>query len=297
MLKLFVNLMTKKLLLLLILLMCFVVSVKPQTNDFTDVLVASKPTDKPLKVGELFGIKFKDILVPETVALTRGVFRRGFHNPNLGCHECSRDEQPIREIEVSAFELGRFEVTNAQYEIFAKATGRETAEWQKFYTKSKENYPVANVSWTDAQAYCAWLQSITNRQYRLPTEAEWEYAARAASMTVYPNGNELVSSEANFNNQSGPARVDKYKPNRFGLYNMIGNVWEWCSDWYGEFYYEESPALNPQGPNNGQYRVLRGGSWTSTADLCRVSNRFWHNPGFILDGRGFRVAVSTQKTP
>lgn len=287
--------MNRKLFLPIILLVCFTVSVKPQENLPLNLLTASKATDNPLKVGELFGIKFNNVIVPETVALTRGIFKRGFHNPNIGCHECSRDEQPIMEIEVSAFELGRFEVTNAQYEIFAKATSRENGEWSKFYTKNKENHPAANVSWTDAQAYCAWLQSITGREYRLPTEAEWEYAARAASTTVYPNGNELISSEANFNNSSGPARVDKYKPNRFGIFNMIGNVWEWCSDWYGEFYYSESPRFNPQGPSSGQYRVLRGGSWTSTADLCRVSNRFWHNPGFILDGRGFRVAVSTKK--
>ena len=287
--------MNKKLLILLILLV-IIAPIKAQVNDSASLLTASKSAEKPLKAGEFFGIEFNGILVPETVALTRGVFRRGFHNPNLGCHECSRDEQPVKEIEVSAFELGRFEVTNAQYAFFAKASGRETADWKKFYTKNKENYPVANVSWTDAQAYCAWLQAITGREYRLPTEAEWEYAARAASTTIYPNGNELLSNEANFNNQSGPVKVDKYKPNRFGLYNMIGNVWEWCSDWYEDSYYNESPTLNPQGPNTGQYRVLRGGSWTSTTDLCRVSNRFWHNPGFILDGRGFRVAVSSKKT-
>lgn len=289
--------MSKKLFLSIILLICFTTSIKPQENTSStpSPLIASKATDKPLKAGELFGIKFNDVIVPETVELTRGVFKRGFHNPNIGCHECSKDEQPIKQIEVSAFELGRFEVTNAQYETFAKATGRENGEWTKFYTKGKENYPVANVSWTDAQAYCAWLQSLTKREYRLPTEAEWEYAARAASLTVYPNGNDLLPNEANFNNSSGAVRVDKYKPNRFGIYNMIGNVWEWCSDWYGESYYSESQASDPQGPSNGQYRVLRGGSWTSTADLCRVSNRFWHNPGFILDGRGFRVAVSSKK--
>lgn len=287
--------MIKKLPYVIILLICFSSTVKLQENAVPELLVASKPTDKPKQVGELFGIQFNGILVPETVALTRGLFKRGFHNPNIGCQECSKDEQPVKEIEVSAFELGRFEVTNAQYEAFAKASGREHAEWKTFYTKGKENHPVANVSWTDAQAYCAWLQSITGREYRLPTEAEWEYAARAASTTVYPNGNELLSNDANFNNKSGTVKVDKYKPNRFGLYNMIGNVWEWCSDWYGESYYNESPTINPQGPTTGQYRVLRGGSWTSTADLCRVSNRFWHNPGFILDGRGIRIAVSSTK--
>ncbi|MBI4851375.1 MAG: formylglycine-generating enzyme family protein [Acidobacteria bacterium] len=290
--------MSKKILPLLILLVvvCFTSQVNSQEKASTSLLImVSKPADKPLKVGEFFGIKFNDILVPETVALTKGVFKRGFHNPNLGCQECSRDEQPVKEITVSAFELGRFEVTNAQYEVFAKASGRENADWVKFYTRGKENYPVANVSWSDAQAYCAWLQSITGREYRLPTEAEWEYAARAASTTVYPNGNELTGSEANFN-RSGPDRVDKYKPNRFGIYNMIGNVWEWCSDWYGEFYYSESPEIDPQGPSTGQYRVLRGGGWSSAPDLCRVSNRFWHNPGFILEGRGFRVAVSIKKT-
>jgi formylglycine-generating enzyme required for sulfatase activity len=286
----------KHLILSLALLILFSAPVKLQIGDSINSLAASKATDKPCQVGKLFGISYKDILVPETVAISRGFFRRGQPNPNLGCHSCSKDEQPVQEIEIAAFELGRFEVTNAQYEIFAKASGKENAEWRQNYTKDKENYPVSNVPWSDAQAYCAWLQANTGREYRLPTEAEWEYAARAASANNYPNGIELKQDEANFsNNHKGPVAVDKYKPNRFGLYNMLGNVWEWCSDWYSETYYGESPSQNPQGPSEGQYRVLRGGNWESNADQCRVSKRFWHNPGYILNGRGFRIAISGKK--
>jgi formylglycine-generating enzyme required for sulfatase activity len=255
-------------------------------------LAPTQPKDSPKLSEKLYGIKFMDILVPETVLIPTGSFNMGQKDPNIGCYKCSVDEQPVHRIELTAFEIGRFEVTNAQYLPFAVATGRENAEWRQFFKRGRENYPVVNVSWTDAQSYCAWLQSITGKEYRLPTEAEWEYSSRAETANLYIFGNELSNKEANFRNKDGAVQVGKYKPNRFGLYDTLGNVWEWCSDWYSEDYYSKSPEKNPQGPSSGQFKVLRGGSWLTNLYETRVANRACHNTGFILDGRGFRVAAS-----
>ncbi|MEW6733628.1 MAG: formylglycine-generating enzyme family protein [Acidobacteriota bacterium] len=260
-------------------------------DQIPDLPAASAPMDKPLKVGQFYGIKVADTLIPEMVSIPTGTFNMGQANANLGCHECSQDEQPVHRVEITAFEIGRFEVTNAQYEPFANATGRQNAEWRQYYKKERGNHPVVNVTWNDAQAYCAWLQALTGQEYRLPTEAEWEYAARAWTNNRYIFSNELSSSEANFDNKKGAVEVGRYRPNRFGLYDMLGNVWEWCADWYDEKYYGNTIAQNPPGPNQGQYRVLRGCSWLSTSDQCRIANRAWYNPGYILDGRGFRIAL------
>lgn len=269
------------------------VSLHAQTENS---IMPSAPEDKPHKEKSLYGIMFKEILVPETVLLPSGNFIMGQPNANLGCHGCSKDEQPAHKLEISTFEIGRFEVTNAQYLPFALETGRDMAAWRQFFSRGHDNYPVINISWSDAQAYCAWLQALTGRAYRLPTEAEWEYAARANSLNLYITRNELSNMEANFgggtNDHNDSVQVGKYKPNRFGLYDMLGNAWEWCSDWYSETYYSESPAKDPQGPSEGQYRVLRGGGWQATSDQCRVAKRFWFNPGYALEGRGLRVAVT-----
>jgi len=287
--------MKKQLILLLIIIVFSAISAKTD-DDPEIILAASKPEDKPRQSDKLFGIKYKDILVPETVFIKAGNFNRGQPNPNLGCRDCARSEQPVVKIHISSFEIGRFEVTNAQYELFAKATNRETAEWRQYYKEKRENHPVVNVSWQDAQAYCAWLQANTGREYRLPTEAEWEYAARGGHTGNYPTGNELDHKDANFGGGQSTVEVNKFKPNRFGLYNVIGNVWEWCSDWYSETYYSESPTQDPQGPSQGQYRVIRGGGWEAKEDHCRLAKRFWHNPGFLLNGRGFRVAATIKPT-
>jgi formylglycine-generating enzyme len=264
-------------------------------------LAASNSYEQPRTVGwqEFYGIKFGEILVPEMVSIPAGSFNMGQPNKNLGGYEFSKDEQPVHRVEISTFELGRFEVTNAQYLAFSKATNREYAEWRQFFTKGKENYPVMNVTWADAQEYCGWLQAITGREYRLPTEAEWEYAARSQTNRNYRFifGDGLSHRDALYDEKKrkDPSAVGKYKPNWFGLYDMLGNVWEWCSDYYDEHYYQNSPEKDPQGPSRGQYRVIRGGSWLSTEEQCRVANRAWFNPGFILDGRGFRIAVSAKQ--
>jgi formylglycine-generating enzyme required for sulfatase activity len=171
---------------------------------------------------------------------------------------------------------------------FGAATGLDT-----------RRFPVENVSWNDAVEFCRRLSVLpaekqSGRTYRLPTEAEWEYSCRggASSRTLYPFGNSITDKHANYNNRrKRTSSVGAYPPNGFGLHDMIGNVWEWCADWYDEAYYAKSPARDPEGPASGQLRVLRGGSWYNDASYCRAAYRDCHGPGYRNDGYGFRVVL------
>jgi formylglycine-generating enzyme required for sulfatase activity len=163
-----------------------------------------------------------------------------------------------------------------------------------------DDFPVEQVSWEDAQAFLKRLSALpaevkTGRTYRLPTEAEWEYACRAGTSAPFHFGNSLSSTQANFdgNHPYGGAatepylerttRVGSYKPNALGLYDMHGNVWEWCNDWFAEDYYQESPRRDPSGPSDragpGGDRVLRGGGWEDDGQDCRSASRGRHSPG------------------
>ncbi len=167
-----------------------------------------------------------------------------------------------------------------------------------------------HVSWNDAVAYCQWLSQKCGQYFRLPTEAEWEYACRSGTETPFNTGENLTTEQANYdgnflyrNNSKGVFRkqtvpVDFFEPNGFGLYNMHGNVWEWCGDCYGSDYYEEcrkaGVVSNPQGPETGSNRVLRGGSWYGNAQNCRSAYRNRGNPGSRGDDVGFRLVFVPQ---
>jgi formylglycine-generating enzyme required for sulfatase activity len=148
------------------------------------------------------------------------------------------------------FAMGRYEVTFAEYDKFAQATGREKPSDQGW---GRGNRPVINVSWYEATAYAKWLSQQTGQQYRLPTEAEWEYAARAGKTTKYWWGNQIGSNKANCSNSSCGDRfkytapVGSFAPNPFKLYDTAGNVWEWVRDWYDKKYYSHSPTRDPKG--------------------------------------------------
>jgi len=220
------------------------------------------------------------------VLLPGGTFERGCVK---GDSLCSADEQPRRSITLSPFAMGKTEVTVAQFRAFAAAGGVPLPEQP---TWSADNFPVVNVTWEEAAAFCRWLGG------RLPTEAEWEYAARGGSSgRRYPGGEGISHDEANYDGVEGrdqfpkAAPVGSFPPNGFGLFDMLGNVWEWCQDWYQEDYYSKSPERDPQGPEVGQKKVVRGGSFTSDPGRLRLSYRSSLDPGQRWLFTGFRCAI------
>jgi formylglycine-generating enzyme len=201
-----------------------------------------------------------------------------------------KDDQPVRRIYIDAFYLDEHEVTNEQYAAFVRsAHHRAPYNWpQGKYPEGKSKFPVVDVSWDDATAYAKWTRK------RLPTEAEWERAARGLlEGAKYPWGDAApTKADARFNVPDGPGEVAKSKPNYFGAYDMAGNVWEWCSDWYDKDYYAKAPEKNPQGPDGGMYRVLRGGSWADIPKYLTCANRSWARAGERSPNIGFRCVRS-----
>jgi formylglycine-generating enzyme required for sulfatase activity len=201
------------------------------------------------------------------------------------------DNSPAHSVRIHAFHLDPHEVTNAEYEAFCKATQRKLPFFwglDRFRSGSKyPDHPVIGVSWGDAQEYAKW------RGKRLPTEAEWEYAARGGLVGMkYVDGNERDSSKMNFtrSNQNGPVAVGSHAPNGYGLYDMAGNVQEWVSDRYDPEYYKTGPADDPQGPEKGRFRVIRGGGWYTGPMCMDVARRYALPAGWFDFNVGFRCA-------
>ena len=190
------------------------------------------------------------------------------------------DEKPIHTVTVSSFYMDKTEVTQAEYR---KVMGKNPSKFS-----GCDDCPVENVSWHDANEYAKKVGK------RLPTEAEWEYAARGGNKSKgysYSGSNDLDAVGWYDNNSSGKTHpVAQKQPNELGLYDMSGNVWEWCSDRYGD--YSSSSQTDPQGSNSGEYRVLRGGSWGSLDGSCRVANRNGSDPGSRYYDLGFRLVLS-----
>jgi len=174
-----------------------------------------------------------------------------------------------------------------------------------YFKDCGDDCPVENVSWDEVQEFIKKLNSIeSSRNYRLLTEAEWEYAVRAGTTTEYYWGDNALCSKANYGNSEygaaeckgvnpgKTAHVGSYPPNKWGLYDMSGNVWEWCQDWYGS--YPPGSVTDPAGPSSGEFRVYRGGSWLNTASFCRPASRNFFNPGFRCEYLGLRLAATVQ---
>jgi len=240
----------------------------------------------------------------------------------MGSDKGESDEKPMHTVTLSNYFIGKYEVTVGQFRKFIEATGYKTSAdlnggsylWNGSQWKlqadvnwehdalgfkrpeSEENHPVIHVSWTDAMQYTQWLSSVTGKAYRLPTEAEWEFAARGGMSSngyTFAGSNDInlvAWSLDNKSNQTYP--VGKKQPNELGIYDMTGNVWEWCNDWYDTDFYSKSPSTNPQGAKSGLFKVIRGGSWGGVSNFNRVTFRYRYFPGNRGKFNGFRVAAS-----
>ncbi|MFC1608007.1 SUMF1/EgtB/PvdO family nonheme iron enzyme [Candidatus Latescibacterota bacterium] len=232
-------------------------------------------------------------------------------NPSRG-KGTHKGEQPVHSVTVSAFEMSTTEVTVAQFRAFVDATGYRTdaermdgaliydgrkwprkqdASWKKPYQELREDLPVSCVSWDDAVEFCRWLSKKTGRNFRLPTEAEWEYACRAGSTTAYNTGSsEDDIARAAWYKPNGNSKLHPVAgktPNAWGLYDMHGNLWEWCSDWLGV--YTADSQADPKGPSSGKRRVFRGGSWYTNSSYCRSTYHYGYPPDSRDISIGFRV--------
>jgi len=201
----------------------------------------------------------------------------------MGQEDGRDEERPVHRVVVAPFRLCRFQVTNADFAAF-RQFAYECAE-----------LPVTSVSWFDAVDYCRWLSAEWQMAIRLPSEAEWEFAARGGQeQQPYPWGDRPVTSRAGYADRwlRGPEPVATSAPNAYGLFDMCENVHEWCSDWYDPRYYTESPAENPQGPATGTRRASRGGAWRHHIKIARCAARSSIPPEFRYADYGFRVAAS-----
>ncbi len=245
----------------------------------------------PLPAGTVW-VSAKD--GAERVYVPAGVFWMGASEDDA---DASQDEKPQRAVYLDAFWIDRTEVTNAMYQRCVQEGGCRLPEQQSSKTRQAyfdspafDDYPVIFVSWQDAQDYCVWAGR------RLPTEAEWEKAARGSDGRSYPWGSQAPDSGlANFNQQVGDTTpVGSYPAGAspYGALDMAGNVAEWVSDWYAAGYYAVSSVINPLGPDSGEFRVLRGGSWLSARRAIRAVFRLWNYPQTPAEGSGFRCASS-----
>jgi formylglycine-generating enzyme len=222
--------------------------------------------------------------LPKTIVIPEGWFWMGAENHY-------RWESPRHRIWLDAFAMAESPVTRRDYaEFLVKARHAEPRGWNEpaFGTADQ---PVVGVSWFDAVAYCEWISKLSDKTYRLPTEAEWEKACRGGLDDAEyawgdrpPEGIEYFRSEWN-----GPKSVGQWNPNGFGLYDIGYNVHEWCGDWYSEDYYAHSPEKNPTGPENGTRRVSRGGSWRHQIKASRCAHRSSLPPNFAYTDYGFRL--------
>ena len=214
----------------------------------------------------------------EMVLIPAGKFKMG----SPASEKERSDNEKQHEVTLTKlFYIGKHEVTQEQWE---SVMGKNPS------TTKGAKLPVTNVSWEDCQEFIKKLNKKTDGGYRLPTESEWEYACRAGTTTAYSFGDKITPKDANYvGSEIGkPVAIGSYKPNSFGLYDIHGNVWEWCEDWYGD--YPAGAVTDPKGPAKGEYRVLRGGSLLSYVSDARSSNRSNYAPTARYGTLGFRLA-------
>lgn len=251
-----------------------------------------------------FEILAKEELNVEMVFVEGGTFVMGDKNGQP-------DEKPEHYVNLNSFHIGKYEITNREYCVFLNQIDIDRLgnfgdvnfirigdpDCQIVFNGSffaskqfKENYPVVKVTWYGAKAFCEWAGG------RLPTEAEWEYAAKGGKDYAKSNDYKGLDEFAWFFSNSGnhSHSVGEKKANILGIHDNLGNVWEWCSDWYDDQYYETSPSNNPTGPQDGTTKSRRGGSWLSTFDDCKVSARNYYFPSSCYEDTGFRIATDVK---
>lgn len=278
----------------------------------------------------------------EFVRVPGGCFQMGSSVAEKGRDD---DEGPVHKVCVSEFWIGKYEVTVGQWRRFIKETGyktdaerdagghkgshvlytkangkgavgwRDGRDWENPGFAQQDNYPVCCVSYNDVEKFVNWLNRKSSGSFRLPTEAEWEFACRVGTTTASYWGDDMSHScrYANVGDQSAKrewsnlrvhdcddgfkasAPVGSFLPNNFALYDMQGNVCEWCSDWFDRSYYKKSPLQNPQGPGSGTYRVIRGGGWRDLPKGVRSANRSRFRPSIRNNRLGFRLASSGRR--
>lgn len=266
----------------------------------------TRPIYNPPSSGQFFRDRLKDgSQGPEMVRIPAGSFRMG------DLQGGGDSDEKVHSVSVARFAMSRFEVTVGEYLRFVRATGRHAPEWQEAGSKyniqtgtdnhykklgsalTNKNHPIVGVSWDDATAYATWLSSQTQKTYRLPTEAEWEYAARAGTKTRYWWGNDIGSNKANCSSSCGDnfkytAPVGSFSPNPFGLYDTVGNVWEWtCSEYKAQYTGTESKCI---GRKSGSLRALRGGAWDDVPRDVRAADGDRNSRDARNDSAGFRLA-------
>ena len=271
--------------------------ISPTSSDgISTIYVSEEKLDSENRTFQVNGVKFTMVLVPG------GTFTMGATS-ELAIDAYDDNEKPTHQVTLSSFSIGQTEVTQ---ELWQAVMGNNPS-----YFKGPKR-PVERVSWNDCQSFIRKLNGLTGQNFRLPTEAEWEYAARGGrnggtkyagsdnlndvawywknSGYKYLNGSDSVWNwKIIRKNYSQTHDVATKRANALGIYDMLGNVWEWCQDWYGS--YSSSSQTNPQGPSSGSFRVFRGGSWYNCARDCRVSSRTCFTPVSCIYGLGLRLAL------
>lgn len=254
---------------------------------------AEKAKSEPIKETAISQTPVLKIPI-EWVEIPAGTFKMG--SPK---GEVDREKDEVQHnVTISSFKMSKFPITFEQYDAYCEALGNQKLSFElKLDMVVEGKRPVTYVGWDDATEFAEWMDC------RLPTEAEWEYACRAGTTTPFNTGNNITTSQANYDgaapygkNKEGEYRhrtvpVDSFSPNAWGLYDMHGNVSEWCSDFYGE--YPTTPQINPKGPEAGSYRVIRGGNWRSSARFCRSACRGNLGIHDVSGDLGFRLVYQT----
>jgi len=270
-----------------------------------EIVESEDKLSERFEAGEILGVLGDPRLAEDNMVLIpSGKFIRGSEERST--------EKPVREIYLDAFKISKYLVTNQEYKRFVEEGGYSSKEYwtdEGWVWKEEEitkpdywhdrkwngpNFPVVGVSWYEASAYARWLSSIIGKNYRLPTEAEWEKAARGQDGRRYPWRGEFDKEKCNSEemglDRTSPVGIFQSGQSPYGLFDMAGNVWEWCSDWYDSYFYRESQGENPKGPGSGSSRVVRGGSWYNSFCVASGANRYHFGPTLRYSDVGFRLA-------